>query len=81
MRIGELARRAGVSVKAVRYYESIGLLAPARTENGYRSFGEDHVRAVLEIRELSLIGIPPQKAAGPPRQQRRPAGHSRRRFP
>lgn len=63
MRIGELAQRAGVSVKAVRYYESIGLLAPARTENGYRSFGEDHVRAVLEIRELSLIGIPPQKAA------------------
>ena len=59
----------------------IGELAQRAGVSVNRSFSEDHVRAVLEIRELSLIGIPPQKAAGPPRQQRRPAGHSRRRFP
>ena len=46
MHIGELARRAQVTVKAVRYYEHIGLLKPARGDNGYRSFDEDHVRAV-----------------------------------
>lgn len=62
MRIGELAQRGGVTIKAVRYYECIGLLEPARMGNGYRSFDEDHVRAVTEIRELSQIGIPPQRA-------------------
>ncbi len=36
MRIGELAREAGVTVKAVRYYESLGLLDAARLGNGYR---------------------------------------------
>jgi DNA-binding transcriptional MerR regulator len=40
MKIGELAREAGVTVKAVRYYESLGLLGAARLGNGYRDFGE-----------------------------------------
>lgn len=62
MHIGELARRAQVTVKAVRYYERIGLLQPVRLQNGYRSFDERHLRAVSEIRELGLIGIPPHKA-------------------
>lgn len=61
MRIGELARRAQATVEAVRYYERIGLLEPARMENGYRSFDEDHLRAVREIRELGQLGIPPHK--------------------
>lgn len=62
MRIGELASRAGVSVKAIRYYEQIGLITPAREVNGYRWFDDDHLRAVTEIRELSAIGVSPQKA-------------------
>ena len=37
MRIGELAKQAGISTKAIRYYEQIGILAPtARTASGYR---------------------------------------------
>lgn len=63
MRIGELAARAGVTVKAVRYYERLGLVEPAREANGYRSFTEDHLRAVAEIRQLSEIGISPLRAA------------------
>ncbi len=62
MRIGELASRAGVSIKAIRYYEQIGLITPARDANGYRCFDDDHLRAVVEIRELSAIGVSPQKA-------------------
>ncbi|MGP6173634.1 MerR family DNA-binding transcriptional regulator [Corynebacterium sp. A21] len=62
MRIGELAERAKVTVKAVRYYERIGLIEPGRAENGYRSFDEDHVRAVTEVRDLGRMGISPQKA-------------------
>ncbi|MFE3635026.1 MerR family transcriptional regulator [Streptomyces sp. NPDC059168] len=58
MRIGELARRAGVTAKAVRYYESLGLLAPARLTNGYRDYGEHDVRLTREIRALGRLGIP-----------------------
>ncbi|BAJ27062.1 MULTISPECIES: MerR family DNA-binding transcriptional regulator [Kitasatospora] len=58
MRIGELARLAGVTTKAVRYYESLGLLAPARLANGYRDYGEHDVRVTREIRTLGRLGIP-----------------------
>lgn len=63
MRIGELARRAGVSIKAVRYYERLGLVEPVREPNGYRSFDDDHLRTVVEIRELSEVGVSPLRAA------------------
>lgn len=62
MRIVELARKAGVSTKAARYYERLGLVDPAREPNGYRSFGENDVRVVMEVRALSEIGISPSKA-------------------
>ncbi|RZU14961.1 MerR family transcriptional regulator [Streptomyces sp. BK239] len=58
MRIGELARRAGVTTKAVRYYESLGLLAPVRLANGYRDYDEHDVRLTREIRALGRLGIP-----------------------
>ena len=57
MRIGEAARAAGVTVKAVRYYESLGLVRPARLGNGYRDYDASQVRRVREIRDLGLLGI------------------------
>lgn len=63
MRIGEVVERTGVSPKAIRYYERLGLIEPARQGNGYRSFDEGHVRAVAEIRQLASMGISPQHAA------------------
>ena len=40
MKIGELARQAGVDVQTVRYYEREGLItAPSRTASGYRAYG------------------------------------------
>lgn len=62
MKIGELAQRAEVSVKALRYYEQLGLLTPQRRPNGYREYDESDLRTVAEIRELAQIGIPPAKA-------------------
>ncbi|MCL3995488.1 MerR family transcriptional regulator [Streptomyces lavenduligriseus] len=44
-------------IKAVRYYESLGLITPHRLANGYRDYDEDDVRAVREIRALSSLGI------------------------
>lgn len=62
MRINEVARATGVTPKAVRYYERIGLIAPDRASNGYREYGDADVRAVREIRDLSDRGIAPGKA-------------------
>jgi DNA-binding transcriptional MerR regulator len=57
MRIGELARRAGTSPRALRHYEQEGLLAARRRANGYREFDEHDLRLVAEIRSLLAIGF------------------------
>src|SRR3954467_1894606 len=57
MHIQELAERAGVTVKAVRYYESRGLISPARAPNGYRTYDDADVRVVREVRALLSLGL------------------------
>ncbi|UQX03061.1 MerR family transcriptional regulator [Streptomyces sp. RerS4] len=57
MRIGELAKRAGTSTRTLRYYESRGLLAARRTDNGYRDYDEDDLRLLREIRTLQDFGF------------------------
>ncbi|MER7792927.1 MerR family transcriptional regulator [Streptomyces sp. NPDC097640] len=61
MKISELAHQAGVTTKAVRYYESLGLITPERLANGYRNYDEDDVRLVREIRTLHRLGIPVER--------------------
>ncbi|MCL2553588.1 MAG: MerR family transcriptional regulator [Actinomycetia bacterium] len=57
MRIGEFAERAGVSPRALRYYEKQGLLAARREANGYREYQESDLRLVAEIRTLLAAGF------------------------
>lgn len=57
MRIGELARRAGVSARSLRYYEQHGLIEARRGENGYREYDEADVKLVSEIRSLLTVGF------------------------
>jgi DNA-binding transcriptional MerR regulator len=58
LRIGELAKRAGCSVKAVRFYEAKGLLpAPPRSPSGYRLYGEGHLRCLELIRRTKALGL------------------------
>ena len=57
MQIKELAEQAGVSVKAVRYYEARGLITPQRATNGYRRYDDEDVRVVREIRALLSLGL------------------------
>ncbi|KLD74856.1 MerR family transcriptional regulator [Xanthomonas hyacinthi] len=57
MKIGELARQTGVSERMLRYYEQEGLLQPARTESGYRNYGEAEVETARRIRLLSAAGL------------------------
>jgi DNA-binding transcriptional MerR regulator len=57
LRIGEAARLAGTSTRALRYYEAQGLLTTRREANGHRDFGELDLRLVREIRSLLEIGF------------------------
>ena len=58
IRIGELSRRAGVSVRALRYYEEIGLLQPAaRTESGYRLYDEGVLYLLTMIKRMKVLGL------------------------
>ncbi|GBQ14613.1 MerR family transcriptional regulator [Swaminathania salitolerans] len=56
--IGELARRTGVKVPTIRYYEGVGLLpTPARTEGRQRRFGVDEVARLNFIRHARELGF------------------------
>ncbi|HKN52307.1 MAG TPA: MerR family transcriptional regulator [Amycolatopsis sp.] len=57
MRIGELARRAGTTTRALRFYEAQGLLTARRTANGYREYGEAELQLVTEILTLQTVGL------------------------
>ncbi|NKY99909.1 MerR family transcriptional regulator [Nocardiopsis alborubida] len=57
MRIGELARRTGTTARALRFYETQGLLSARRSANGYRDYGEDDYRLVSEILTLQAVGL------------------------
>ena len=56
--IGALARRAGVSVDTVRYYEKSGLLAPrARRPSGYRRYSNLQLSRLRFIRRAQSFGF------------------------
>jgi DNA-binding transcriptional MerR regulator len=58
VKIGELARRSGVSIDAVRYYERRGVLPRAkRTASGYRVFGPEYVERLDLVRQLQELGF------------------------
>ena len=58
LRIGELARSAGVSTRTVDYYTGLGLLEPAaRSEAGYRLYHPSAVTVIGEIRQLESHGV------------------------
>lgn len=57
LRISQLAEAAGIPAATLRYYETIGLLTPARAPNGYRRYDEDQVdrlRFVVRAKQLGL---------------------------
>lgn len=58
MKIGELADRSGTSVKAIRYYESIGLLPEAeRTASGYRVYDDDALERLEFVQDAKAAGL------------------------
>ncbi|MFI6106069.1 MerR family transcriptional regulator [Streptomyces sp. NPDC051310] len=63
MRIGELARRTGVSERSLRYYETQGLLTAERTPGGQRIYGDWAVDRVIRIQALYAAGLHSRKIA------------------
>ncbi len=57
MRIGDLASRTRVSVRALRYYEEQGLLASTRSQSGQRRYGDAAVNRVRLIQQLYGAGL------------------------
>ncbi|MFF5402094.1 MerR family transcriptional regulator [Streptomyces misionensis] len=57
MRIGELAARAGTTTRALRYYEARGLLPARRDEKGHRSYDEEDLGLLRQIRVLQDFGF------------------------
>lgn len=57
MRIGELARRTGVSQRSLRYYEQRGLLESERTSGGHREYAEWAIDRVIRIQTLYAAGL------------------------
>lgn len=57
-RVGEVARRAGVSVRALHHYERIGLLVPGvRTGAGHRVYGGRDIEKLVRIVVLKRLGL------------------------
>ena len=59
MRIGELAKRIGTSLRTIRYYEELGLIGHAvRTKGGFRLYTEEELQKVKLIKDLQLLDFP-----------------------
>lgn len=56
--IGQLAKRAGLTVETIRFYEKIGLLnKPTRTPSGYRQFSSEAERQLNFIQQAKNVGF------------------------
>ena len=59
LRIGELAARAGVSIRTVDYYTTLGLISPAqRTVSNYRLYRAGDVDRIHLVQRLEVHGLP-----------------------
>ncbi|MFZ5964394.1 Cu(I)-responsive transcriptional regulator [Thalassococcus sp. BH17M4-6] len=57
MNIGEVAKRAGLPAKTIRYYEDIGLITPGRDPNGYRAFREPDLHRLAFLQRARALGF------------------------
>ena len=57
MRIQELEHQTGLDRASIRFYEREGLIAPRRSENGYRDYSEEDRDSLMKIRLLRQLGI------------------------
>lgn len=59
LKVGELARRTGLTVRTLHHYDAIGLLRPSgRSDGGYRLYNRDDVARLHGIQALRALGLP-----------------------
>ena len=65
LRIGEIAKRAGVSIDTLRYYERLKLLPrPRRSSGGFRLFAPEHIERVQFIKRAQELGFSLEEIKG-----------------
>ena len=58
MKVGELAKRTGVSVRTLHYYDEMGLLSPSqRSEAGYRLYSAEDIARLQQMKSLRQLGF------------------------
>ncbi len=58
LKVGELARRSGITIRTLHYYHSIGLLVPsARSDAGYRLYNREDITRLHHIQALRRMGV------------------------
>ena len=57
MNIGQAAEKSGLPAKTIRYYEDIGLIAPDRSDNGYRDFSDTHIHKLKFLHRSRNLGF------------------------
>ena len=57
MQIGQLAKKSGISIRMLRYYEHQGLIVPMRSESGYRIYNAKDEERLRRIRILTKAGL------------------------
>jgi DNA-binding transcriptional MerR regulator len=68
LKIGELAKKAALSVRALHHYDAIGLLSPSqRTDGGARLYGRDDLIRLHRIEALKRFGYSLPDIKGQPR--------------
>jgi MerR family copper efflux transcriptional regulator len=64
LKIGDVARREGVEVDTVRFYERRGLLPPpARRPSGYRAYDDEAVERIRFVKRLQRLGLTLEEVA------------------
>lgn len=65
LKVGDLAKQTGVSVRTLHYYDEIGLLSPShRTEAGYRLYNEADIIRLQQIVSLRQLGFSLEQIRG-----------------
>lgn len=57
MNIGSAAKHSNLPAKTIRYYEDIGLIKPARAENGYRDYSDQDVHRLSFVQRARSLGF------------------------